>query len=214
MTTLTETFQDGGFIVSEQNKSLSREAITVLSGENLLAGTVLGAVDVGSAAAAADAGNTGDGAMGAVTVGAGASPGVYTLTIVDPATNAGSFTFEDPAGVTVDSGTVAVAFAGGGLSFTLADGATDFVAGDIIRITVAAGTGKYREYDPTNTDGTETAVGILFADVDASAADASGVAIKRLAEVNESELVWFSGASAGQIVTGMAELALLTIIGR
>ena len=39
------------------------------------------------------------------------------------------FEVEDPDGILVGVGTVAVAFSAGGVAFTIADGATDFVAG-------------------------------------------------------------------------------------
>jgi predicted small secreted protein len=44
--------------------------------------------------------------------------------------------------------------------------------------------GKYKVLDPAAVDGSEAAAGILYDAVDASAADAEGVAIVRLAEVN------------------------------
>ena len=44
--------------------------------------------------------------------------------------------------------------------------------------------------DPAAVDGSEAAAGIPYDAVDASAADAEGVAIVRLAEVNAAELVW------------------------
>ena len=50
--------------------------------------------------------------------------------------------------------------------------------------------GKYKALDPAAVDGSEAAAGILYDAVDASAADAEGVAIVRLAEVNAAELVW------------------------
>ena len=95
----------------------------------------------GSAVATADAGNTGNGAMGAITVGAGAKAGTYRLEIIEAAANAGTFGVWDPDGIMVGTGNVASAFSGGGLSFTLADGATDFVAGDgfAIVVTLTAG---------------------------------------------------------------------------
>lgn len=93
-----------------------------------------------TASAAALGTNTGNGAMGAITVDEDiARPGVYTLTIVEPAANAGTFIVSDPDGAQIGDGTVAVAFDAGGLAFTLADGATDFVAGDSFAITVAGG---------------------------------------------------------------------------
>jgi hypothetical protein len=99
-------------------------------------GVILGAAFAATGASAAGSGNTGNGTMGAITVTAGAKQGVYTLEIVEPAANAGAFVVRDPDGILVDNGTVAVAFSAGGLAFTLADGATDFVAGDTFAITV------------------------------------------------------------------------------
>jgi len=93
---------------------------------------------LGAATPAAAAGNTGgSGTIGAVTVGA-AKKGVYKVVCIEPASNAGKFTVEDPDGITVGVATVAVEFVGGGLTFTIAD-ATDFVAGDSFTITVAGG---------------------------------------------------------------------------
>lgn len=96
----------------------------------------------GTAVGAAVAGNTGNGTMGTVTVSAGAKEGVYLLTITTAASNAGTFVVEDPDGITVGVGTVAVAFSKGGLAFTLADGATDFVVGDQFTITVTTTAGE------------------------------------------------------------------------
>jgi Bacteriophage lambda head decoration protein D len=74
--------------------------------------------------------------------------------------------------------------------------------------------GKYKALDPAAVDGSEAAAGILYAPVDASAADAEGVAIVRLAEVNAAELVWPAGISGGEQTTALADLAALTIIAR
>lgn len=90
-----------------------------------------------TASSAALGTNTGNGTMGSITVSAGAKPGRYTLTIIEPGTNAGTFTVVDPDGVQIGDGVVASAFSAGGLAFTLADGSTDFVAGDSFAITVA-----------------------------------------------------------------------------
>lgn len=212
--TYAEPYYGLEFLISEAPGARSREAGTLASGNNLLAGAVLGKRTLGAATAAAIAGNTGNGAMGAVTVGAGAKAGVYRLLIVEPGTNVGTFIVEDPDGILVGTGVVASAFSKGGLSFTLADGSTDFVAGDGFTITVAAGTGKWEEYDPTNTNGSEYARGILTRDTDATSADAKITVIVRDAEYNADKLVWFSGASGGQKTTGKAQLALAGLIER
>ncbi len=103
--------------------------------------------DVATAAVATARGigggaNTGNGVMGAITVTARTPTGRYRLTITEPAANAGTFAVFNPNGTLLDTGTVAVAFNSGGLAFTLADGAADFVAGDGFTIDVL----------PLNTD--------------------------------------------------------------
>ena len=213
MTELTEEQHAGEFIVTEANGSLSRESATVLSGQNLKAGHVLGKVAVGTATGAAVSGNTGNGAISAVSAGATAKAGVYTATCIEPATNGGTFTVEDPDGVNVGTAVVGTPFAGP-VNFTIADGATDFAAGDRFAITVAAGSGKYKEYNPANRDGSQTAVAVLYASVDATGGDTEGVIIARHAEVNAEELIWFSGADANQKSAGLAQLKTHDIIAR
>jgi hypothetical protein len=213
MATLTENQGAGAFIVSEAAGSMSRETATLLSGQNAKAGDVLGRVTLGAATAAAVAGNTGNGAFGSVTVGATAKPGVYRLTCIEPASNAGKFQVEDPDGIVVGVATVAVEFVGGGLTFTIADGATDFVSGDSFTVTVAAGSGKYKVVDKDATDGSKAAVALLYADTDASAADKEIVIVARLAEVNGDE-IQFGDLDAGQITTAKTELAARNIIVR
>ena len=66
--------------------------------------------------------------------------------------------------------------------------------------------GKYKAFDPATVDGSEA--------VDASAADAEGVAIVRLAEVNAAELVWPDGITGGEQTTALGELAALAIVAR
>jgi hypothetical protein len=75
--------------------------------------------------------------MGAITVAAGTPRGTYRLQVIEPAGNAGTFAVFGPRhnpGPWI--GNVAAAFSGGGLSFTLADGGNDFVAGDGFTIVV------------------------------------------------------------------------------
>ena len=84
----------------------------------------------------------------------------------------------------------------------------DLAAGDVVGIVTASG--KYAIYDDAETDGTETAAGILFDAVDASAADKTGVIVARLAEVKASDLGWNSQA-APAIAAGTADLLALLI---
>lgn len=100
-------------------------------------GCVVGGTFAATAVGAAVAGNTGNGTITASpTITAGAKAGVYTVTMLEPATNAGEFVVEDPDGISIGNGTVAVAFSAGGVAFTVADGSTDFAAGDQFTVTV------------------------------------------------------------------------------
>lgn len=200
MTVYTEERYPAEFIVSEGQGTSSRGIVTISSAAGAMEpGTVLGKITVGAVTSAAAAGNTGDGVMGAVTTAAGIKAGVYVLTVIEPAAGAGAFMVEGPDGVTIGTGNVAAAFAAGGLSFTLADGATDFVAGDSFTITVAAGTGQYVAYDAAAADGSQVAAGVLFAAVADSAADQQAIAILRRAEVAESALTGCDAAAKVQL---------------
>lgn len=107
-----------------------------------------------SASAAAFAGNTGNGAMGEITVGANAKVGAYKLVMIEPGADAGTFSVEAPDGTVIGTGAVGAAFSvGDHLSFTLADGSTDFIAGDGFTLTVGA-SGAGGEFTVMAPDGT------------------------------------------------------------
>ena len=212
MTPINETNHMGEFLVSEANGRRSREAGVLATGNNLAAGAILDiSLSGASGAAAADAGNTGDGTVGAITVGADAMRGNYRLVFIDPAANAGDFAVEDPAGRNVGNGTVGSAFSGGGLSFTVSDGAVDFAVGDAFTITVSGGNEQYTEHDPATTD---RVGGVLYDAVDASAADQPCVVIARDAEVNSDLLDWPTGITAAEQELATAELEVRGIIIR
>lgn len=194
------------FILSEAPGARSRENGTMLSGETWVAGQVLGEVEVGAASAAAQAGNTGTGTIGAITVGAGAKAGVYRLEIIEPGANAGTFILEDPDGIEVGTGTVAVAFSAGGLAFTLSD-ATDFIAGDGFNITVAAGSGKLRKFATANTDGSQHPRAISIYGGTASA-DTPIAYIARDCEVNLKAITFPAGQEAA-VIAGLLERGII-----
>jgi hypothetical protein len=180
------------------------KAITLLSGENRTRGAVMGQITVGTGSGAAAAGNTGNGTIGAITIGANAKSGVYRLVCIEPATNAGKFSVEDPDGVNVGVATVAVAFAGP-IGFTIADGATDFVSGDAFDVTVAAGSGKYKRAVAAATDGSQRPVGILVEDTDATAGD-KAAAIYATGEFNEAALNFGAGHDANSVRAALEAL--------
>lgn len=298
MTTLTQTHGPGEPL-SYDLPWYSRQEVTVASGQDLAANAVLGMVTVSAAIAVAYTGNGGDGAMGAITLGKDVMPGAYRLTVVEPGSNVGNFIVQAPDGSFVGQGDVASAFAsthlsftladgssdfvagdgftiytnavagsagggnsgdgtlavveyaphallgaytltctaaasdagtfsvvapdgvslgdatvgtefrGGGLTFTIADGGSDFQVGDTFTVTIAAGYAK--EWNPTNTDGSAKAAGILLDAVDASAAATAGAAVVRMARINPSELTYYTGATEGAKRDALAQLAALGI---
>lgn len=74
--------------------------------------------------------------------------------------------------------------------------------------------GKYKPYDDNNADGSEVAAGVLIYDVDATSADATTVAVVRLAEVWTSRLQWAATVLAGEKTTAYADLAAKNVIVR
>jgi len=213
MTELTEGQHKAEFLVSEANGSLSRDVVTILHGQNLQAGHVLGKVSVGSATGAAATGNVGNGTITDVSVGSGVKAGTYVIDCIEPATGGGTFAVEEPGGSIIGTAQAGTPFVGA-INFTLTAGTTDFAAGDRFTVVVGSGSGKYKEYRPSNTDGSQTAVAVLLDAVDATAADKDGVIIARQAEVNAAELVWFTSATDNQKTAGASQLKSQTILVR
>jgi hypothetical protein len=211
MTTLTENPHAGGFLLSEANGNRSRDNGTLNSPMDLQAGTVLGAKMAAGAAVAGT--NTGNGSVTVGALGEDAQLGTYTLKCVAAAANAGTFQLIAPNGLEVREITV-----GGGaaandhVTITVADGATDFVAGD--SFTVAVTLDSWEQLNTSATNGTQTAAGILYAAVDATAADKPCVVIARAAEVNGNELIWPASISAGNKANAIAALKALGILVR
>lgn len=96
---------------------------------------------------------------------------------------------------------------------TIASGAGKIAPGTVLgKITTG---GKYTGLAPAATNGSQTPAGILWAGVDATAADALGVVILRgPAIVNRSELIWPAGATDAQITAAITALAALGILLR
>jgi hypothetical protein len=219
MPVLTERNYLGDWLKYEWENQYSREAVTVLAGSGavraLLSGMVLGRITKGAATGAAVAGNTGNGTITAApTVGAAAKPGVYQLVCIEPATNAGKFTVEDPDGILIGVATVGVAFTTH-LTFTIADGSTDFASGDAFTITVAAGSGKVKQIDFAAADGGDIASSVLLIDATApDAVDKAAVAIVRNAIVSDNGITWPAGATTNQKNAAIAQLKNAGILVR
>lgn len=140
MTTLTETTHAGGHILSEPDGNRGRENGTLITGQNLAAGAVLGQITKVQAAGPIPAiVGTGTGAMTALSFGPDVQVGVYTITLL--ATSATSaFTVAAPDGTALPNGAVGTAYVSTHASFLISSAGT-MTAGDYYALTVtAAGT--------------------------------------------------------------------------
>lgn len=206
---LTETTHAGGYILRELDANWSRENGTLNSGQNLQAGTVLGRLIT---AAGAKVSGTGDGTVGAVTVGPDAQIGIYQLICIAEAGNAGTFRVLAPDGSNMPNLTVASAYSTSAISLTVADGANDWDIGDVIHVTVTGG--DYEALDPAATDGTQVAAAILYGPVNATDADTRCVVTARGTAVNGNELIWPTGISAADKAIATQQLARAGIVIR
>jgi len=202
-TVLTEGNYLNDLLKWEMENKHSREQVTVLAGQDLVMGSVIGKIKIGSVPTTGTAGtNTGNGTCISVTGGAKVKAGIYTLRCVGVAPNGGIFSVRDPDGEALPDAVMG-AYTNPAINFTLTDGATDFALGDSFTITVPAGSGKVKELNLTGTDGSEDAYGILTAGADTTVAQkqvayTSGGAIELLA--GETLTGATSGATA-QVVS-------------
>ncbi len=203
MAVLTQgnTLQD--ILKWEAENNFSREVVTVKSGQNLVMGAVIGKITRSTpTTGTAGVGNTGAGTVTSVHATGKTKIGIYTLT----ALSATKFDLQDPDGeVLIANGTLG-AYTHEQLHFTIADGSPSISAGDVWTVTVAAGSGYVQELDLDGVDGSEDAYGILTAACDATSANTAAVAIVREAQIVTADLVWPTGASAGQKAIALAEL--------
>jgi hypothetical protein len=196
-------------------QGVTRASKTVLSGANTAGAplkqlTVMGAVLVSVPTTGTAGTNTGNGTCTGIAGGKSVKPGVYTLTCIAAATDAGSFSVSAPDGARLNDASVGAAYSGEQINFTINDGSTDFAVGDTFTITVAAGSGKVVPLDPDATNGAQTFAGILFSqDIDAGSADVSGAVlmVRGPALVNYDKLVLANSLSSGQVSTLKAEMA-------
>jgi len=200
----------GDVLKYEAPNLFSRDEVTLTAG-NLALGTVVGRK--APAVTVTPGTNTGNGVMGAVTLGPAALPGNYVVTCKTKVTNAGVFSVVDPRGLPLPDLTVAVAYAGDHINCTLADGSTDFEVGDKFTIAVSVAS-EVGEFNPAASDGLQFAAGVLLEAVDASATAKQTVIIAREAIVSRPALVWKSGTTAPQKAVAVAQLKTQGILAR
>lgn len=167
----TKTYQPDGLISGDY--PLQHKTFTLLSGQSLARGAVLGLIALGAATVTPDDVNTGDGVLtpAAEIKGALTQVGTYHLVCITEAANGGTFAVFAPDGSRLADAEVAVAYAGDHLNFTISDGANDFDIDDVIDVVIAAGSGKAKQSLTAAVDGSQNPVSILATAADASDAD-------------------------------------------
>jgi hypothetical protein len=198
---------------------LSRETVTVASGQNLTQGAVVGKITLSTpTTGTAAAGNTGGGTVGSVTAGLKAILGEYQIkcTAFTDSPAAGTFEVTNPEGLRLPDATLA-AYTSDQINFDIADGSPQIDAGDIWTVTIAAGSEYVKEIDFDAVDGTQNAYGIVCDDYDATGGAIQGVAIVRNAVIVSANVVWPTtspAVSAAQKASALAQLAAKAIVAR
>ena len=167
-----ENFVEDSLLVS--NDGLESSGETVLSGQNVTRGALMGKQTVSTAAPTItpDGGNTGDGTVSNFVAGAKLKPGTYKLICIAEKADLGVLQAVDPDGIALEPAIVADnTYDNGHFQVDVGDGAADWDIGDSVDIVVAAGSGKWVLSLSTAVDGSQVPRGILADDTDASAAD-------------------------------------------
>jgi hypothetical protein len=203
----------GRVLKAEVNRAFTVTGGTLAAGggaeRSVELGEVLGAITLGAVSAEAKDGNVGEGGVGAVTLGPRAKAGIYTLTCITEAANAGTFQVVDPDGYRLPDLTVGVAYVSDHINCTVSDSGEDFDKGDGFEITIAVGSGHLVALDPTAVNGAQNAVGIAAMDATAPAAATAALNVISFgAIVNGAELKWPEGATDGQKAAATAQLAV------
>lgn len=197
----TMNARTGDYILSQAPGTRSLENAILDEGQNLEAGTVLGQI---KSAVGAKISGTGDGTVGAVTLGPDAEVGTYVLTGKTEAGNAGTFSVRSPSGQQLPDLTVAAAYAGTHINLTVADGANDWDTGDVIHVTVTGG--NYTQLAPAATDGSQKAAGMLHESVDATDGDLACVVFVRDGEVKAEALIWPAAITDAQKAVALDQI--------
>jgi hypothetical protein len=131
----------GEFLISESAENLSRNTVTVASGQGALAaGTVLGRVTKRYATAPIPTiVGTGTGTMSGLKFGPDVQVGSYVITLTETSATA-AFTVVAPDGTSLPNGAVATAYRSNHLSFTIANAGTMTLGDKFTVVVSAAGT--------------------------------------------------------------------------
>lgn len=137
---LTETTHAGGHILSEPDGNRGRENGTLITGQDLAAGTVLGRITkVQAAGPIPTIVGTGTGAMTALTFGPDVQVGVYTITLLATSATA-AFSVTAPDGTVLPNGAVGTAYVSTHASFLISSAGTMTIGDSYALAVTASGT--------------------------------------------------------------------------
>lgn len=201
------------FELSETSR-FCREVVTVLSGQVLTMGTVIAKILLSVATSGvAASGNTGGGTITSVTGNTKTKKGVYTIECLTYTASplAATFSVIDPDGNSLPDASLG-AYENDQIRMLIADGSPVIAVGDKWTITVSDGSGYVKGIDFDAVDGTQTAYGILTADVDATDGNTEGVAVVRDALIIADNLVYPTTSPA--VTTDQKALALAALASK
>jgi Bacteriophage lambda head decoration protein D len=208
------------FIIGE-DPLVSRNPVSILysAGPSLAAGTVIAKTPVAAAQRAHVTRDWRNSGMGTLTpdeitpVSPGVGNGIYEIVLTGAGPTA-AFNLLNPAGAIIGSGNVGTAFAGA-LNFILTAGGT-MKAGDTWLIDIFQPDDAaylWGALDTSQTNGLQTAAGVLLSEVLADSQAQPAMGLTRSATVSIDDLVWPAGFTAQQIAAGVSQLAAVGIVG-
>jgi len=191
--------EDGARAVRASEQGL----LTSAGAETVKRLTLLGRISVAVGAAAPGGSNTGNGTITVYSLVAGAVPIVGTYQFVLTAALVGKIV--DPNGndiasdIALNDGTTTVVSAGG-LQFTVTDGGTAFIAGDLFTLVVAAGSGNYVAFAIAGAAGAQIPKAVSLSEV-VAAAPGDNVLGVMLEGIVRTDRIFIQGSLAGVGIT-------------
>jgi hypothetical protein len=176
----TDVFDPNDIIANDADDLLS-VPITLVSGQNLARGAVLGRIKLAASAsvvATRIGSSNGTLVMDSTTpILPNAVAGAYDVECTATGSNTSTWSVTDPFGEVIGADIIQAGGAGGtvtfanAIKFVITDGSTDFSLGDKFTVTIAAGSAKYKLAALAAVDGSADPNCILAMATDASGGD-------------------------------------------
>jgi len=189
---MTETYTPENLFAGN-GMSVVSGTVTLVTGQDLEKGSVLGKV-TREAGAPASEGNSGDGEVTGVAMGAATQLGDYTLICTSAPTEAGAndagFAVFAPDGKRLEDAVQGVTYGNDHLGFTIGNAdEADFAVSDSFTIPITAVDDEWKLVNSANVDGSAEPRAVLAADVDASEEDKTAP-VYLTGEFNEEALTF------------------------